>query len=391
MRHLPSLATFAAAKEGARSLCKHPKALLRAVFLSLTLLVAGWSQAQHHAQADSLPAQHAAVAGHAEEAEFNAGKLIMGHIGDEHGWHIAGDFSLPLPVIIYDTQRGLKVFSSSRFEHGHAAYDGYLLHDGRIHAVDAAGGVDEAASKNIWDISITKNVLTAFVVLTLVVLTFFAVAKGYRRRTGQAPKGLQSLLEPIILFVRDDVAKGAIGDKKYERFMPFLLTAFFFILFSNLLGLVPFFPGGANLTGNIAVTFTLAVIVLLIVTFNGNRHYWGHILAMPGVPPWVLIILTPVEILGMFLKPFVLMIRLFANIAAGHIIAMSFFSLIFVFGATSAAAGYGVSVVSLLFTIFMFFLEILVAFIQAYVFTFLSALYIGAAVEESHEHKESLV
>lgn len=370
---------------------KLPKALLRAVSLSFALLAAGWSAAQHHTHADSSTAQHPAVEGHAEAAEFDAGKLIMGHIGDEHGWHIAGDFSIPLPVIIYDTQRGLQIFSSSRFEHGHAAYNGYMLHEGAIVAVDAAGAVDEAASVNIWDLSITKNVLTALVVFTLVILTFLTVAKGYRRRAGQAPKGLQSLLEPIILFVRDDVAKGAIGEHKYERFMPFLLTAFFFILFSNLLGLVPFFPGGANLTGNIAVTFTLAVVVFLIVTFNGNRHYWGHILAMPGVPPWVLIILTPVEILGMFLKPFVLMIRLFANIAAGHIIAMSFFSLIFVFGATSAAAGYGVSVVSLLFTIFMFFLEILVAFIQAYVFTFLSALYIGAAVEESHEHKESLV
>lgn len=363
---------------------------MRAAFLVFCMLITGWSVAQHggHATPD---AADPALESRSEAAEFNAGKLIMGHIGDEHGWHIAGDLTLPLPVIIYDTQRGLKVFSSSRFEHGHAAYDGYLLQDGSIVAVDASGTVDKAATANIWDLSITKNVLTAVVVLFLVVLTFISVAKAYGRRAGQAPKGLQSLMEPIILFVRDDVAKGAIGEKKYESFMPFLLTVFFFILFANLLGLVPFFPGGANLTGNIAVTFTLALIVLLIVTFNGNRHYWGHILAMPGVPPWVLIILTPVEILGMFLKPFVLMIRLFANIAAGHIIAMSFFSLIFVFGATSAAAGYGVSVVSLLFTIFMFFLEILVAFIQAYVFAFLSALYIGAAVEESHEHKESLV
>lgn len=329
---------------------------------------------------------------HSEQAaEFNAGHLIMGHIADEYGWHVAGDFSIPLPVILYDTQRGLKVFSSARFEHGHAAYDGYKIEEGRIVAIDASGQKDEAGSKNIWDISITKNTLSIFMVVALMLWMFISIAKSYSKRAGQAPKGMQSLLEPVILFVRDDVAKGAIGEKKYERFMPYLLTTFFVILFLNLIGLIPFFPGGATVTGNIAVTFTLALIVLIIVSVNGNAHYWRHIFAMPGVPAWVLFILTPVEILGMFLKPFVLMIRLFANIAAGHIIGLSFFSLIFVFGATSAAVGYGVSVVSLMFTVFMFFLEFLVAFIQAYVFTFLAALYIGAAVEESHEHKESIV
>ncbi|HMN04488.1 MAG TPA: F0F1 ATP synthase subunit A [Flavobacteriales bacterium] len=362
--------------------------MLRAVFLTLALALAGWSAAQHDHHAD---AAEPAGTTHHEAQEFDAGQLILGHIVDEHGWHVAGDFSIPLPVIIYDTQRGLSVFSSNRFEHGHAAYNGYMLHDGKIVAVDAGGQVDEAAAAHIWDFSITKNVFTVLLATILVILVFTSVAKTYARRQGMAPAGLQSLLEPVILFVRDDIAKGAIGPKKYERFMPLLLTTFFVILFMNLMGLIPFFPGGANATGNIAVTFTLSLIVLLVVTFNGNKHYWRHIFAMPGVPPWVLIILTPVEIMGMFLKPFVLMIRLFANITAGHIIVMSFFSLIFVFGATSPVAGYGVSVVSLLFTIFMFFLELLVAFIQAYVFTFLTALYIGGAVEESHEHKESLV
>ncbi len=180
------------------------------------------------------------------------------------------------------------------------------------------------------------------------------------------------------------MAKSAIGEHKYRKYMPYLLTAFFFIFLNNLMGLVPFFPGGANLTGNIAVTLVLALITFVIVTINGNKNYWGHIFAMPGVPAWVLFILTPVEILGMFLKPFVLMIRLFANITAGHIIALSFFSLIFVFGETNAGAGYGVAIGSLAFTIFMTMLELLVAFIQAYVFTFLSAMYIGAAVEEHH-------
>jgi len=364
---------------------------MRAAFLAFCLLIAGWSVAQHDGHAD----QHEATAeGHEsskESAEFNAGELIMSHIADEHGWHIAGDLSLPLPVILYDTRSGLHVFSSARFEHGHAAYDGYKLDDGKVIAVDTAGHIDEAGSKAIWDISITKNVVSIFLVMILLVLMFSSIARSYAKRVGQAPKGLQSFMEPIILFVRDDVAKGAIGPHKYQRFMPYLLTIFFVILFANLIGLIPFFPGGATLTGNIAITLTLALFTFVIVTVNGNKNYWKHIFAMPGVPVGVLVILTPVEILGMFLKPFVLMIRLFANMVAGHIIVLSFFSLIFVFGATSAVAGYGVSVVSLAFTIFMTFLELLVAFIQAYVFTFLSALYIGAAMEDHHEHKESIV
>lgn len=365
--------------------------MIRATFLAFATLLAGVLCAQHEPASEVAHATEA-HGEHAGEVEgFNAGKLIMSHIADEHGWHIAGDISLPLPVILYDTRSGLHMFSSARFEHGHAAYDGYMLHDGAIKAVDAAGTIDEAGSKAIWDISITKNVVSLFLVMIALVLVFTSVARAYTKRAGQAPKGLQSFMEPIILFVRDDVAKGAIGPHKYQRFMPYLLTIFFVILFANLIGLIPFFPGGATLTGNIAITLTLALFTFVIVTVNGNKNYWSHIFAMPGVPKWVLIILTPVEILGMFLKPFVLMIRLFANMAAGHIIALSFFSLIFVFGATSALAGYGVSIVSLAFTIFMTFLELLVAFIQAYVFTFLSALYIGGAMEDHHEHKESIV
>ena len=198
-----------------------------------------------------------------------------------------------------------------------------------------------------------------------------------------APKGLQSFMEPIILFIRDDVAKNSIGPK-YEKFMPYLLTVFFFIFINNLLGLVPFFPGGSNLTGNIAVCAVLAGITLLITLIVGNKHYWQHIFAMPGVPLPVLIILTPIELIGVVLRPFVLMIRLFANITAGHIIALAFFSLIFIFGELSTGAGFGVAIVSVLFTVFMGMLELLVAFLQAYVFTLLSAIYFGSAVEEAH-------
>lgn len=329
----------------------------------------------------------------AHPEKFNAGQLILGHIGDEYGWHLWGHTTLPLPVLIYNTERGFTCFSSSNFDHGHKAHGGYMIHEGSIVATDAPDGADvhhatinEPMTAATWDFSITKNVVSLWVSIALLLLIFLAVAKAYTRRPGQAPTGLQNLVEPIILFVRDDVAKSAIGEKKFMKYMPYLLTAFFFIFLNNLLGLVPFFPGGANLTGNIAVTLVLALITFIIVTVNGNKHYWHHILAMPGVPGWVLFILTPVEILGMLLKPFVLMIRLFANITAGHIIALSFFSLIFVFGETNTGAGLGVAVGSLAFTVFMTMLELLVAFIQAYVFTFLSAMYIGAAVEEPHHH-----
>jgi len=383
------------------------KSLLRLASLMIGALLMGPVSAQHdghehghegHDHAHEHAVEAVAVAhdaAHHEEAKggFDAGQLIMGHIGDEHGWHLWGHTSLPLPIILYNSERGLSVFSSSRFDHGHKTYGGYALHDGHIVAVNDPDGTDahhasinEELTQATWDISITKNVMSLLVSAALLLIIFISVAKAYTRRQGQAPTGLQNLVEPIVLFVRDDVAKSAIGEKHFMRFMPYLLTAFFFIFLNNLLGLVPIFPGGANLTGNIAVTLVLALLTFIIVTVNGSKHYWHHILAMPGVPGWVLFILTPVEILGMFLKPFVLMIRLFANITAGHIIALSFFSLIFVFGETSAGAGYGVAIGSWAFTVFMMCLELLVAFIQAYVFTFLSAMYIGAAVEEPHHH-----
>ena len=185
-----------------------------------------------------------------------------------------------------------------------------------------------------------------------------------------------------MIFVRDDIAKSAIGEKEYKKYLPFLLTVFFFIFLNNLLGLIPFFPGGANLTGNIAVPMVLAAMVFIITTLSGKKYYWKHIFAMPGVPKPVLLILTPIEIFGVFLKPLVLMIRLFANITAGHIIILSFFSMIFIFGEMSPVAGYGVSVFSGLFVLFMMTLELLVAFLQAYVFTLLAAMYFGMAVEE---------
>lgn len=329
---------------------------------------------------------------HGGHGKFNPGEMIMGHVTDEHGWHLWGHTSLPLPVILYNSQRGLSIFSSGHFHHGEQVHGGYMLLGKKLVATDAADGtpaheaqVNEALTKATIDFSITKNVLAIFVSAALMLLIFLSVAKAYSRRPGQAPRGLQNFIEPIILFVRDDVAKANIGPK-YERFMPYLLTVFFFILINNLMGLIPIFPFGANVTGSISVTFALAAITFIITLLNGNRHYWGHILAMPGVPKPVLLILTPVEILGVFLRPAILMIRLFANITAGHIIVLSFFALIFIFGEINAGLGWGVSIFSLLFTVFMSMLELLVAFIQAFVFTFLSAMYFGAAIEEPHHH-----
>lgn len=339
-------------------------------------------------ETDANHATHAAEEVHHGTEKFDAGKMIMEHVSDAHDWHLWGHTSIPLPVIIYSSEKGLAVFSSSKFNHGHDDYNGYRLEHNTVVAVNEDGSINEELSAKLWDISITKNVVSLFISLLLMLFIFISAAKAYTRNPNSAPKGIQSVIEPIILFVRDDIAKASIGEKKYAKFMPFLLTVFFFIWINNLLGLVPIFPGGANLTGNIAVTLSLAVFTFVITTINANKNYWVHIFAMPGVPAWVLVILTPIEILGMFLRPFVLMVRLFANITAGHIIALSFFSLIFIFGEMHVGVGYGVSLFSLAFTVFMTCLELLVAFLQAYVFTLLSAIYFGSAVEEHHHAEE---
>jgi len=357
-----------------------PKTYFKHVFTAA--LIAVLASFSFSAFAEETAEHHETAA----EAKFDAGKMIIEHISDAHDWHILGEghsaVSLPLPVILY-SNRGFTCFMSNKFEHGHAAYKGFKLEEQHIVAVNEAGEVDEEATASIIDISITKNVATLLFSVTCLLIAFLSVAGAYKKNPNKAPKGLQSFVEPLIVFIRDEVAKPSIG-AKYEKFVPYLLTVFFLILFNNLLGLIPVLPGGANLSGNIAFTMVLAVITFVITTINGTKHYWHHILAMPGVPKPVLIILTPIEILGVFLKPFVLMIRLFANMTAGHIIALSFFAMIFIFGEMSTGAGLGVSVVSVAFTVFMGLLELLVAFLQAYVFTLLSAMYFGSALEEGH-------
>ncbi len=320
--------------------------------------------------------------GKQKSEKFDPTVTILEHIGDSHGWHLWGHTSIPLPVILY-TPQGLEVFSSARLfdaHHNPAPYMGnfytYLSEDTHIKVLTPDGQVDEAISAKVYDFSITKNVAALFISVIVVLLVFGSVASSYKKRVGKAPKGLQSWIEPIIVFIRDDIAKPNIG-YKFEKFMPFLLTIFFFIWFNNLLGLIPIFPGSANVTGNIAVTMVLAAIVLIVVNVNGNKYYWNHILK-PDVPFWLLPIMWIVEIIGVFSKPFALMIRLFANITAGHIIVLSLISLIFIFKSLAIAP------VSVAFVLFMYVLELLVAFLQAFIFTMLTALFIGSAVEEHH-------
>ncbi len=351
---------------------------------------------------DSTHSSTAPDAHHAESTAFNPGEMIVEHISDAHEWHLWGHTHMPLPVIL-KTDKGWEFFSSGNFRSGEhhelGAYQGthyaYKLNEkGKIVIWDTlADKENQNATPLLTDLSITKNVATLFIVMALMLWIFLSIAKAYKRNPGTAPKGMQSFMEPLIMFIRDDVAKSSIGPK-YEKYMPYLLTVFFFILFSNLLGLIPIFPGGANFTGNITIALSLAAFTFIITLISANGHYWRHVFAMPGVPIGVLFILTPIEILGVVLKPFVLMIRLFANITAGHIIALAFFCMIFIFskdpvtGAENPGAGFGVGIFSWLFVVFMTFLELLVAFLQAYVFTLLSAIYFGSAVEESHHVNE---
>ena len=309
-----------------------------------------------------------------DSEDFNPGEMILHHISDAHDWHFAHightHVTLPLPVIIYSSDRGIETFSSSKFHNEAFEYNGYKLdeHD-HIHATDA--------QRKIYDVSITKNVASLFLSAFLLIVIFVSIGSTYKNNGLKAPKGMQSFFEPIILYIRDDIARPVLGHKA-EKFLPYLLTIFFFIWFNNLLGLL---PGGANVTGNIAVTITLAVITFLITNLNGNAAYWGHLLNPPGIPWPVKIILVPIELIGIFTKPFSLMIRLFANITAGHIIILSLLALIFIFKSVFMSA------VSVPFAVFMNVLELFVAILQAYVFTLLSAMYIGSAVED-HAHAD---
>jgi len=321
-----------------------------------------------------------------EEEEFNASSFIQDHITDSHEWHLltkkdGTSISIYLPVIVFSKEKGMSVFSSKRLSHGHE-YMGYKIEEegdykGKIVSVDENGHIDE---KNIpLDFSVTKAVVGMFFAALIGLWLFLSLSRSYKKSGISHPRGIQSFLEPIVLFIRDEVAIPNIGHHKFEKFMPYLLSVFFFILINNIMGLVPFPPPfGANVTGNIAVTMTLALFTFFIIQINGTRTYWRHIFSTPGVPFWLLPVMIPIEFIGMIAKPFALMVRLFANITGGHIIVLSLIGLIFIFNSVLIAP------VSLLFVIFMDCLELLVAFLQAYIFTLLSALFISMAVQENH-------
>jgi len=326
-----------------------------------------------------------------DEEKFNASELIFHHIGDSHSFHVAGDFSIPLPVILW-TDNGFVTFMSSEFQHD---VEGEIvvekngmkfvnLHDKiyQLNKNNTALKLDSehhpSNAEKPFDISITKNVFSMFLSILLLILIFGLSAKAYTK--DGVPKGIAKFTEPLVVFVRDDIAIPNIGEKNYRKFMPFLLTLFFFIWINNVIGLIPFFPFSSNLSGNIAFTLTLAVITFVIMIFNSKKYYWKHMLWMPGLPVPMKLFLAPIELIGMFVKPIALTIRLFANITAGHVIILSLISLIFILETIWLAP------VSVIFSIFISVIEILVVAIQAYIFTLLSALYFGQAMEEEHEH-----
>ena len=393
----------------------------------------------HGASGDETDVHQSCAGSH---DEYDPAGVILHHIADANEFHLFGDITVPLPVFLYAPGHGLTAGLSSMFHHGEEAVDGYVMNHGRINRLSMDSNppatlfkgehhvecllhkmemIDGTSSENyyakidgveylldapsvgdggllgggitsFYDFSITKNVFTMLLASLLLIILWGIVAGGYKKNEGKAPSGLQSLMEPFFVFLRDEITLPMIGEKHYERFQPFIFTVFFFVLFCNLLGLVPIFPGSSNVTGNIAVTMALAVISAFVAYFHGNRHFWAHTLWMPGVPAAIkLFILTPVEILGLVIKPFSLMVRLFANITAGHIIILSLISLVFIFGNNGesvAGAGAG-AVVAVAFTLFMNCIELLVAFVQAFIFAILSASYIGAAVEDAHHHDEA--
>ncbi|MFV0553896.1 MAG: F0F1 ATP synthase subunit A [Mangrovibacterium sp.] len=333
----------------------------------------------------------AAWASEEEHAKFDAGKFAMEEVNDMHEWHIMtiGEhhISIPLPILLYSEHSGFHAFFSSKFEHGHAAYKGFELahegaHEGRIVETLANGEVYVP-----WDFSITKVVVGLLLSVLILLWVFLAVAKSMKANEGKAPRGLQNAMEPFIGFVKDDIAVPCIGEERYEKYMPYLLTVFFFILFNNLIGLIPIPPFGANVTGNISITLCLAAFTFVLTTVSANHHYWKEIYN-PDVPWWMKypVPLMPfIELLGMIIKPIVLMIRLFANIFAGHLVVAVFVALIFVFSnIMGEIAGIGVSPLSVGLSVFIKMLDLLVAFIQAFVFTLLSAIYIGTATSPSH-------
>lgn len=344
----------------------------------------------------------------AEPKKLDPAKIIMEHVMDGHEFHFTtighSHVTIPLPVILYSPAKGgLSVFMSSAFHHGEETHEGYRLLNEKFFEEHKLGEIKDAKGKpifkegviyatdadgmpnpniKVYDFSLTRNAVQLIISLILLVWLMTGVAKRYKKGDGvtTAPTGFQNAVEPVITFVRDEVAKPNLGHK-YEKYLPYLLTVFFFILINNLVGLI---PGSANVTGNIAFTAMLGIVSFIVILFSSNSHFWGHIFN-PPVPGGIKPIMIPIEIMGIFTKPFALIIRLFANMISGHIIILSFIILIFIFGAMNSALGWGTSPLFVLFSVFIYMLEILVAFIQAFIFANLTAVFIGQAFEGGHD------
>lgn len=375
---------------------KRIKSLLAAVFIISLVLFSNLSFANPEPSGDTAK----------KEKIFDANEVIFGHIMDAHEFHFMSykgsdghdhHVTIPLPVIVYSKGKGFSCFMSSKFEHGHHDVDGYTLltnekidhlgldrnkySAGHIVAVDETGKIDESIS--VLDLSPTRNVVQMLLALAVLCFLLIKIAARYKKGEGikTAPKGWQNTMETVVNFINDEICKPNLGAKS-NKYLPYILTVFLFILINNIFGLI---PGSANVTGNIAFTFILSVISFVIILASSKSHYWGHIFNPPGVPGWVKIILVPVEILGIFTKPFALMIRLFANMVAGHILIICLISLIFIMASINQYIGWGFAPFSIAFTIFIYFIEILVAFLQAFIFTILTAVFIGQAFEGGHD------
>ncbi len=347
--------------------------LIMSIFLLSSTSLNANNQPQDEAHHEEVSTATLSVTEDAHNADkpVDIAAIAFEHILDAHSWHFWGEghdaVAMPLPIIIYSSTNGLKVFSSAKFEHGHASYENYSLVDEKI--------VSSDPNESIYDFSITKNVAQLLLSAIVLLLVFTSMAKAYKTQgVISAPKGKQSFLEPLVVFVRDDLAKNNIGSTS-DKYVPYLLTVFFMILINNVFGLIPI---SANLTGNIAFTLVLSVVTFIVTNINGNKHYWSHIF-LPHAPKAIWPILIPIEVFGILTKPFALMIRLFANITAGHIIIISLVGLIFIFKSIYIAP------VAVAFSLFIDILEVLVAFLQAYIFTMLTALFIGSAVADPNE------
>jgi F-type H+-transporting ATPase subunit a len=380
------------------------KSLLVAAFSLCGLFFFNVSKAQ-----DSAPGVD--EQGKKEAPKLNPSKIILEHVADGHEFHFYNfnkkPVSIPLPVILYSPAKGWSVFMASEFEHGEKVYNGYRLltegyietnkldeskyKPGKIWAVNEAGEIDP--SVKVYDFSLGRNAVQAILSAIILIWIMTGIAGKYAKGQGvkSAPSGFQNAIEPVVAFVRDEVGKNNLGDR-YEKYMPFLLTVFFFILVNNLLGLI---PGTANVTGNIAFTAALGILSFIVIMFSTGKHYWAHIVN-PPVPGPIKVIMWPVEIMGIFTKPFALIIRLFANMISGHIIILSFICLIFIFGAMNVGLGWGTSPFFVALSLFIYLIEVLVAFIQAYIFANLTAVFIAQAFEGGHEdghghHEETVI